>query len=41
MIAPGAEPMRIAGMMPERIDQLEGIATIIADEKTAGVGADI
>ena len=41
MIAPGAEPMRIAGMMPERIDQLERIAAVIAEEEAAGVGADI
>ena len=41
MIASGAEPVRIAGVMPERFDQLEGIAAVFADEETAGIGADI
>ena len=41
MIAPGAEPMRVAGVLPERLDQMKGIAAVIADEEAARIRAEV
>ena len=41
VIAPGAEPMYIAGMLPECLDQVKRIAAIIAEEEATGIGAEV
>ena len=41
MIASGAEPVRVTRVFPECLDQLKGVAAVIADEESAGIGADI